>query len=208
MSYWTKLAAWVPKDPTPILYLRHYLNSTLFKDHDTIQAHTQILSDVIVDILQSSAHRFKKFLFGYLCYSRNDDAVMIGAANAITILNANREILSGMDLSRVKVPHAILRGVILDYTNLQHADLSYANLEGAWLVGADLRSANLQNVYFGEERCLVLPNSVQALCYSTSRHFLILATGKEIRIYTLSYDLKQVPDRSRYGDHDFMFRSR
>ncbi len=54
--------------------------------------------------------------------NRNKDAC---ASNAISILNASKYALSGLDFSNIYIPYANLNNAQLEYTNLSNADMRY-----------------------------------------------------------------------------------
>ena len=120
--------------------------------------------------------------------SKTDASVAVGAANAMSILNAAGENFSHRDYSDIRIPGADLSGGLFNQTVFARADLSRVSFRGAWLYQADFQSANLMQVQFGEEISLSLEGRIK--CRAFSPQSGLLAVGYElsqmIRIYEVS----------------------
>eukprot|EP00026_Physarum_polycephalum_P000220 Phypoly_transcript_00220.p1 GENE.Phypoly_transcript_00220~~Phypoly_transcript_00220.p1 ORF type:complete len:1904 (+),score=301.75 Phypoly_transcript_00220:90-5801(+) len=82
----------------------------------------------------------------------------IAAANAITVLNSTRFSFSGMDLSGINIPGAILDNAMLHKTNLAGANLTDASVKEVCMDGADITGSTLSRVFFGRQADIILPD--------------------------------------------------
>jgi uncharacterized protein YjbI with pentapeptide repeats len=107
------------------------------------------------------------------------------ASNLISILNIAKVNFSGMDLSRVKICGAYLRGALLDHTNLEGADLQGVELARALINYTNFVGANMQDVTFRERACIegnkTEMHSREIRCLAFSPDGKTIATGSEDR---------------------------
>ena len=103
-----------------------------------VKTYSEIIIDCEADSPKTEAYIFKKFLFGYICFSRRDTLVEIGAANAMMILNAAKVPFSYMNLSKIRIPGANLSTAVFDHSNLIGANLDRVNLDRAFLGHAQM----------------------------------------------------------------------
>ena len=94
--------------------------------------------------------------------SESGQNFQIGAANAITILNAARVSFSGMDLRHIRISHADLRNAILYDTDLRDAGLNETLLSEVMFGKTLLNNAQMtgvkfdQNPYISSEEGIIL----------------------------------------------------
>ena len=124
---------------------------------------------------------FKQKLFELIFSSRKDARFAIGAANAISILNAAKISFAGLDLNNIIIPNAYLEGAIFHETDLQGANLTGANLCGAFLVNTNLQEAQLTDIYFGENFELQHEERIDCFTYSPNGKHLVV--GSENKLY-------------------------
>ncbi|CAM9856530.1 unnamed protein product [Scytosiphon promiscuus] len=78
-----------------------------------------------------------------------NQTLAVAAANAMTVLCRSGYSFAGMDLSRIKIPGAVLDGGIFDGCSFDAADLTGCSLKDASLRRCNLRHARLSGVDFG-----------------------------------------------------------
>jgi WD40 repeat protein len=79
-----------------------------------------------------------------------DESLVQAASNFISILNIARVPFSGLDLSRVKICGAYLRGALLDHTNFEEADLRKVEFARVFINNTNFKGANMKDVTFRE----------------------------------------------------------
>ncbi|ETO32884.1 hypothetical protein RFI_04233 [Reticulomyxa filosa] len=92
----------------------------------------------------------KSRLFRIIEASKTNQQVQIGAANAVTILNAARVNLHNQNWDNIQIPHAILDTAFLEGTSLANANLEHVSFLQAYLCNTNLRNAKLKGIDFGE----------------------------------------------------------
>ncbi len=135
---------------------------------------------VILDFLVEQAKTqpsFKEHLRAWIEASKNSNALVTGAANAITVLVRAGVQFNDADLRNIRIPNADLSYGLFDSVQLQGADLSETNLTGIWLRDADLKGARMNGVQFGELPSLQMEAPVGACCYSPDGRYLVVAAG-------------------------------
>jgi WD40 repeat protein len=126
---------------------------------------------------------FKNKLFDFIERSKTDERVQVAAANAMTILVVARVPFSGMDLSRIKVPYAILDEGIFDGADLHHADLRHTRMIKIFLGNAKLTNALMEGIYFGEYPSFKTGGCVNSISYSPDGKFMAVGAGNNIEIW-------------------------
>ena len=135
----------------------------------------------------------------------NGSNMLYAASNAITILNALKYDFSGMDLSKIWIPHANLSHGIFEGANFFNANLQGVNFTGAWLKDANFSRSNMKEVQFGAMASLELSVVVSSvICYGKN---ILAAAGKEIFLFereSKSSGFKKVRKFSKDDDSEKM----
>jgi ankyrin repeat protein/WD40 repeat protein len=155
-----------------------YFNRCLMvRDNETIQ----FSADKICEGEEGQA--IKRRYFSLIESSKNNPAMSIAAANAITILNRARISFSGMDFQDIHIPDAELEGGIFHYTDFRCANLIRVNFTKAYLARAQLQEADMTDVKYGELPRLKFKNYVKSQAYSPDGQMLAIAIKYEIIIF-------------------------
>ena len=176
-SYWERLVRWNPPNFAEESYVNHVINSSLIERSAEIQAHAELLLVPEADTKGSGAYKFKKFLFSYLCYSRKDKKIVVGAANAITILNRAKMPFSAMNLQGIQIPGANLQNSIFHRSHIERADLTGCNLESSFMSQASISGTIFEGVEFGA-RPYISINSPVSVISVISHNLVIIGTKK------------------------------
>ena len=134
-----------------------------------------------------SSRALRQYYADLIERSKTDASVAVGAANAMSILNAAGENFSHRNYSDVRIPGADLSGGLFNQTQFIRADLSLVSFRGAWLYQADFQLASLKGVDFGEEILLTLDDEIK--CDAFSPHSCLLAVGYEFSQMIYIYDV-------------------
>ncbi|KAG9063981.1 WD repeats region domain-containing protein [Linnemannia hyalina] len=119
---------------------------------------------------------FKERLLDIVEDSKTDTEAGQVAANAMTILVKAGVRFNGVDLRRIRIPGADLRGGQFDSANLEGADLSGVNMTNTWLRQADLRKAVMTRAQFGELPYLELDGPVLMCVFSSDGQYFAAST--------------------------------
>ena len=157
--------------------------------HQKLMTQDAVMMQMFADNVTKN-EKFKDFLFKAIYASRDDHQMQVAAANAITALNYARVFFSGMDLSKIKIPHADLSQSIVDNAQFQEADLRFVNFTGSWMRETNFANAKMSNINIGQKPFLKLPEIVRSCCYSPDGRWL--AIGGEIKIYIYSINDQKI----------------
>lgn len=149
-----------------------------------------VILDTWVEKLQNSSSedspRLQSLLLDVVLLTRSNSEFAPAGSVAMTILNRAHIAFSGLDLSGVNIPEAILRNGIFDHTqfrnaNLQncdfrHAFLSYCNFDGADLLGIRLDAFKR----YGGDR----------LVFGPHKNTLLVQTEKEVTLFDFDHSKK------------------
>jgi len=106
------------------------------------------------------------------------------ASNCMTILNAGRVSFSGMDLSRIKIPSAILCGAYLDYANFDQADLSDVKFGNAKLDTVSFQDSKMEKSIMNSFKNVSCGAKISAIQYNPKKPFIAVGCADGvIRVY-------------------------
>ncbi|KAF9538050.1 WD_REPEATS_REGION domain-containing protein [Mortierella hygrophila] len=163
----------------------HAVDATFAGDASYIDLKANLARMSIIDepsILRFLAERvemdptFKERLLAIVVDSKTDAETGQVAANAMTILVKAGVRFNGVDLRRIRIPGADLRGGQFDSANLEGADLSGVNMSNTWLRQADLRKAVMTRAQFGELPYLELDGPVLMCVFSSDGQYFAAST--------------------------------
>lgn len=135
---------------------------------------------------------FQEQLWALVYSSRKNSSMKIGAANAMTILNAAQINFSNKDLSGIKIQHADLSGALLDNTNLVGSDLTGVDFTGSWMRNTNLSHAQLHQIKFNELAPLNIPDFSFVEHTRDGRYIAIVGEEKSLYLYDLQTRLLKV----------------
>jgi WD40 repeat protein/TPR repeat protein len=155
-----------PKISQPEDKKQDYFNERLLvKESNTIQ----FLADRIRE-----EELFKKSLFDRVYISKNNPAKSIAASNAITILNKAEVSFSGLDFSKIHIPHADLSGSLLWNTNFSDSDLRDVDLTDSYLGDANLTDCRMEDVNLGQIPLFKLEEGAHSIAYSKYNQYMAI----------------------------------
>ena len=117
----------------------------------------------------------------YKSRNNEDKSSHIGAANAITILNASYYKFSEKDLSNIKIPGADLGGGEFVNTDFTNADLSEVNLSSTILSKAKFIGTKMTNVELLP--IIIFDYDISFIDQSFDNELIAVGSGKSLFIY-------------------------
>ena len=163
-----------PEEANPTEVKKHSVKNECFLSKKLMTRDALVMQMVADRVVGSEG--YKNFLFGLVYASRTDKAMQVAAANAITALNYARVSFSGMDLSDIEIPHAVLNNLIAHRVNFSGANLSDCTFQEAYLAEGIFNNAKLQDIKFGELPSISWPTGcVTSFCFIPDGKRLITA---------------------------------
>lgn len=165
-----------------ILNVKSCINQRLLSEEPAV---IEFIVNFTNSLPPEKANDIKQQLINIVKASKGKDnkALGIASANAITILVYAKVPLSGEDFSDVCIKGADLSNALLDHVCFRGANLQNVNLSRAFLRGVDLQDADLRGIWWGE-RPTIFHEGVKTISFSPDNKLLASGSGdKAIRLW-------------------------